>query len=101
LQPAQPTPRELRAQAVHRLQVGRFGLAGMVLLVSLANVIMDRAKQVEGTPAAGSPAALASASASATPAASDPLVDMGVAPGLPAGNDAKPAGQAPRPAQGN
>ena len=100
LQPAQPTPRELRAQAVHRLQVGLFGLAGMLLLVSLANVIMDRAKQVEGAPAAGSAAALASASASATPA-SDPLVDMGVAPGLPAGNDAKPAGQAPRPAQGN
>ena len=100
LQPAQPTPRELRAQAVHRLQVGLFGLAGMLLLVSLANVIMDRAKQVEGAPVAGSPAALASASA--TPAASDPLVDMGVAPELPVVGVPKPAASpAPPPPAGN
>ena len=97
LQPVAPTPRELRAQAVHRLQVGLFGLAGMLLLVSLANVIMDRAKEVKGASVAGSPAALASASASATPAASDPLVDMGVAPELPAGNAARPATPAPPP----
>jgi len=102
LQPAQPTPRELRAQAVHRLQVGLFGLAGMMLLVSLANVIMDRAKQVEGAPVAGSPAALASARASATPAASDPLVDMGVAPELPVVGAPKPvASPAPPRRAGN
>lgn len=100
LQPAQPTPRELRAQAVHRLQVGLFGLAGMLLLVSLANVIMDRAKQVEGATVAGSPAALASASA--TPAASDPLVDMGVAPELPVVGAPKPAASTvPPPPAGN
>lgn len=95
LQPVPTGPRELRAQAVHRLQVGLFGLAGMLLIVSLANVIMDRAKQVDVT-TAGSAAAIASASASAAPA-NDPLVDMGVAPELPVGNGAEPARAAPRP----
>ena len=96
LQPAYPTPRELRAQAVHRLQIGLFGLAGMLLIVSLANVIMDRAKQVDRA-AAGSPAAASSPSASPS-AANDPLVDMGVAPELPVSSGAKPARPAPRPA---
>ncbi|WP_298173811.1 hypothetical protein [Novosphingobium sp.] len=95
LQPAYPGPRELRAQAVHRLQIGLFGLAGMLLIVSLANVIMDRAKQVERT-TAGTPAAAASPSASPS-TANDPLVDMGVAPELPVAGGAKPARQAPRP----
>ncbi|MFM9937234.1 MAG: hypothetical protein ACKVOL_13670 [Novosphingobium sp.] len=94
LQPVAVGPRELRAQAVHRLQVGLFGLAGMLLLVSLANVIMDRAKQVDVT-TAGSAAAMASPSAEP---ANDPLVDMGVAPELPVGSGNKPARPAPRPA---
>lgn len=99
LQPAHPGPRELRAQAVHRLQIGLFGLAGMLLIVSLANVIMDRAKQVERA-TAGSPAAAASPSASPS-TANDPLVDMGVAPELPVSGGgaggAKPVRQPPRP----
>lgn len=74
-----PSMREMRAQAVHRLQVGLFGLAGMLLLVSLANVIMDRAKYIDQTAVAGT-APMDGASAAA---ASDPLVDMGVAPELP------------------
>ena len=93
LQPAQPSTRELRAQAVHRLQVGLFGLAGMLLLVSLANVIMDRAKQVDVT-TSGSAAPMASASAAP---ANDPLVDMGVAPELPVGSGNKAPRPAPRP----
>ncbi|WP_298188702.1 hypothetical protein [Novosphingobium sp.] len=96
LQPAHPGPRELRAQAVHRLQIGLFGLAGMLLIVSLANVIMDRAKQVERT-TSGAPAVAASPSASPS-TANDPLVDMGVAPELPVADGAKPARQTPRPA---
>jgi hypothetical protein len=96
LQPAHPGPRELRAQAVHRLQIGLFGLAGMLLIVSLANVIMDRAKQVDRT-ATGAPAAAASPSASPS-TANDPLVDMGVAPELPVADGAKPARPTPRPA---
>ena len=48
-----PGARELRVQAVHRLQVGFFGLAAMLLLVGLANIIMDRARLAdEGTSAA-------------------------------------------------
>ncbi|MBX9885606.1 MAG: hypothetical protein K2X68_11610 [Novosphingobium sp.] len=95
LQPQYPGPRELRAQAVHRLQIGLFGLAGMLLIVSLANVIMDRAKQVDRT-TAGAPTVTASPSAGPS-TANDPLVDMGVAPELPVAGGAKPARQAPRP----
>lgn len=84
-----PTPRELRTQAIHRLQVGLFGLAGMLLLVSLANVIMDRA-QLGDAGAINGP----DASASASPA-NDPLVDMGVVPGLPVD-----AAKTPAPANG-
>lgn len=66
-----PTPRELRAQAVHRLQVGLFGLATMLLLVGLANIIMDRARLAENTAVAvdskGRPVR-------------DTLADIGVAP---------------------
>jgi hypothetical protein len=98
LQPAHPGPRELRAQAVHRLQIGLFGLAGMLLIVSLANVIMDRAKQVEQTSTA-TPAAAVSPSPSPN-TANDPLVDMGVAPELPVGGGAGAARPAP-PAAGN
>jgi len=73
-----PTAREMRAQAVHRLQVGLFGLCAMLLLVGLANIIMDRARLAD----AGNPAAdVQSASAEAKKkAASDPLADIGVVP---------------------
>jgi hypothetical protein len=70
--------RELRAQAVHRLQVGLFGLAAMLLLVSLASVIMQRVQTADRSTVPGG----ASPSASASPAG-DPLVDMGVAPEVP------------------
>lgn len=97
-----PSTRELRAQAVHRLQVGMFGLAGMLLLVSLANVIMDRAKYVDAT-AVNTAAPTVTASETT---ANDPLVDMGVAPELPVASKDKPAarpvptrnpGEAPSP----
>ena len=71
-----PTARELRAQAVHRLQVGLFGLAAMLLLVGLANIIMDRARLADE--AFGLPRAAGSASSAA--ANSDPLADIGVVP---------------------
>ena len=60
--------RVLRAQAVHRLQIGLFGLAAMLLLVGLANIIMDRARLADDANA--SPDAAASVGAKA---ASDPL----------------------------
>lgn len=81
-----PSMRELRAQAVHRLQVGMFGLAGMLLLVSLANVIMDRAKYLDDTAVN---VAAPDVSASETKA-NDPLVDMGVAPELPVSGKDQP-----------
>lgn len=71
-----PSSRELRAQAVHRLQIGLFGLAAMLLLVALANIIMDRARQTE---AESAPAGTA-ASAPAQSGRSDPLADIGVVP---------------------
>lgn len=70
-----PTARELRAQAVHRLQVGLLGLCLMLLLVGLANIIMDRARMAE---AAVAP--LSGARAPTPAAKSDPLADIGVVP---------------------
>lgn len=73
----------MRAQAVHRLQVGLVGLATMLLLVGLANIIMDRAK-LSDKAAEGTQAAVAAASSGPSgSAAKDPLADMGVAPQLP------------------
>ena len=83
-----PTVRERRAQVVHRLQVGMFGLAGMLLLVGLANIIMDRARISDDATEASSAAAASAASVSpegaAQSPASDPLADIGVVPDMPA-----------------
>ena len=68
----------MRAQAVHRLQVGMFGLAAMLLLVSLASVIMQRVHTADRSAVAGEP----TGGASLAPA-KDPLVDLGVAPEVP------------------
>ena len=38
-----------RAQAMQRLQVGVFGLATMVLLIALAQIIMNQARAASGT----------------------------------------------------
>lgn len=88
---ADPAPgaRDLRSQAVHRLQVGLFGLAAMLLLVSLASVIMQRVQTADRN------AVAATASASATPA-SDPLVDLGVAPQVPVAAASPSATPAPQ-----
>lgn len=85
--PATPTdvPAPLggtRAEAIHRLQVGLSLLGGVILLVGLANVIEDRAKQ---TDAERVPEAAATVAAKPDqPAQSDPLADAGVVPDLPA-----------------
>lgn len=76
-----PTPRELRAQAVHRLQVGMFGLAAMLLLVGLANIIMDQAQRSD-------PAPVVEATALPKNPAADPLADIGVVPSPEPGADA-------------
>lgn len=91
-----PASREVRAHAVHRLQVGLFGLAGMLLLIGLANIIMDRAQETDQ--AAQGVASSAASSVPSEAAAKDPLADMGVAPQLPAAEPAQPAAA---PARGN
>jgi hypothetical protein len=70
-----PGNRELRAQAVHRLQVGLFGLCAMLLLVGLANIIMNRARLAD----TAHPAEAAMVGSSKAKA-SDPLADIGVVP---------------------
>lgn len=70
-----PSSRELRAQALHRLQIGLLGLATMLLLVGLANIIMDRARLAES----GMPSPAGVTQPTAAPK-SDPLADLGVIP---------------------
>lgn len=70
-----PTARELRAQSVHRLQIGVLGVALMVLLVALASVINDRVRLSDSL---GGKAAAPVASKSN--GSSDPLADIGVMP---------------------
>lgn len=70
-----PNARELRAQAVHRLQIGLFGLAAMLLLVGLANIIMDRARMADGNVQNG-----AAMSNDIGQISSDPLADLGAVP---------------------
>jgi hypothetical protein len=69
-------------QSIQRLQVGLFGLAAMVLLVALANIIRNNAEQNEATvvPEAA-PSMVAEQKGSAV---SDPLADAGVVPDTPA-----------------
>jgi len=60
---------------VHRLQVGLFGLCAMLLLVGLANIIMDRARLAdEDNPPIEVPPEIK------VPKVADPLADIGVVP---------------------
>ena len=73
-----PTARELRAQAVHRLQVGLFGLAAMLLMVGLANIVMDRARQSTNEDVAI--VAEQPVDHEVGKGATDPLADIGIVP---------------------
>lgn len=86
-----PTARELRAQSIHRLQVGLFGLALVLLVVALANIIMDRALLAEAT------AEVASMDVKAPPTkvTSDPLADIGVVPKTQSTSEARAGPPAP------
>ena len=68
------------SQSMQRLQVGLFGLAAMVLLVGLANIIMTNARQnaAQVVPEAGP-----SSGTSAQVPVNDPLADAGVVPDMP------------------
>ncbi len=85
-----PSERELRAQAVHRLQVGLFGLCAMLLIVGLANIIMDRARLADVQDPIEN---VVAADEKPRKAATDPLADIGVVPAAdpsPSGTDAPP-----------
>jgi hypothetical protein len=73
-----PSTRDLRSQSVHRLQVGLFGLSAMLLLVGLANIIMDRAMLSDGKDTATEE--VIAVDAEPKKPASDPLADIGVQP---------------------
>src|SRR5688500_10640149 len=79
--PDRPAPLAgTRAQSLQRLQVGLSLLLGVVLIVGLANVIEQRAKQ---SGSAVVPEAAATIGPEPQSTASDPLVDAGVVPDLP------------------
>ena len=88
---ASPSKRDLRAQSIHRLQVGIFGLCAMLLLVGLANIIMNRARLAEGP----NPAATTTEAGSAKAPVSDPLADIGVVPAADASGAAGNTHKAP------
>ena len=75
-----PTVRDLRAQTVQRLQAGLFGLAAMLLLVGLANIVLDRARLADAEAGTGAGMASAAPPAGAASGAGDPLADIGVVP---------------------
>lgn len=82
-----PGARELRAQAVQRLQSGLFGIAAIILVVGLASIINDRARLAEG---GNQP--LTSVSASSSPKTnSDPLAEAGVVPSSAPEQDVNPS----------
>lgn len=71
-----------RSESLHRLQVGLSGLAAIVLMLALANVIMERANRTEA-------ASVPDAAATVLPPPvhsqqNDPLADAGVVPDVPA-----------------
>jgi len=84
--PRPATPRELRAQSVQRLQIGLFGLAMMLLLVSLATIILQHAHVTDS-----SPAGLARAASTSGGTSGDPLADIGVVPAPDATMPHRPA----------
>jgi hypothetical protein len=77
-----------RSQAVHRLQVGLSGVAAMVLLVGLADIITTNLQRNEArvVPEAAAPAVNAPTDSQAR----DPLADAGVVPELPTAPIAQP-----------
>ena len=81
-----------RAQATQRVQIGLLGLGLMILLVGLANIIMDNAQQNQALVV---PEAAPTVAVTPPPPASDPLADAGVVPGM-SGDTSAPAGDQPR-----
>lgn len=81
-----------RAEAVQRLQIGITMLAVMITLIALAGIIGGQAERAEE---AAVPDAAPTTEPTASPAQRDPLVDAGVVPDIPAGDEAQEEGGAP------
>lgn len=81
-----------RSQSMQRLQVGLFGLATMVLLVGLANIILDNAREAEALVV---PEAAPTVIPPAIEPAADPLAEAGVVPDTPAAEETTPSAPAP------
>ena len=82
------------SQSIQRLQVGLFGLAAMVLLVALANIIRNNAEQNQATVV---PEAAPSVAQQKAKAVTDPLADAGVVPEAPANDPGEGNAVPPRP----
>lgn len=70
-----------RAERIQRLQIGLIGIGAMVLLLGLADIVSERAQQVQ---ADAVPEAAPTVEPSETTAPRDPLADAGVVPELTA-----------------
>jgi hypothetical protein len=85
-----------RSQSMQRLQVGLFGLAAMILLVSLANIILTNAEKNEARAVPEAAPTVTADEGGAT--ASDPLADAGVVPDMPDDAEQEANGQQDQPA---
>ena len=79
-----------RSEAIQRVQFGVGGLIAMVLLVGIANIVIDSARETEATTVPN-----AAATAKAEPTQNDPLVDAGIVPDLPAEATEEPLPEGP------
>ena len=70
-----------RSQSLQRLQVGLFGLAAMILLVSLANIVLNNARENEERVVPEAAPTVAADENEAT--VNDPLAAAGVVPDMP------------------
>jgi hypothetical protein len=85
---------------MQRIQIGLTGLAGVVLLVGLANIVIEKAavdEQAVAPAVDGAPPALVPPGANMTAPAPEPrpepLAELGVTPAVPEKPDANGAGQ--------
>ena len=85
-----------KAEANQRLQIGLVGLASMILLIALANVLGTQADRAEE---AAVPDAAPTTEPTVAPPQRDPLADAGIVPDIPSEPSPTPsATAAPQPA---
>lgn len=84
---AQKTHLRAHREDLQRIQIGLVGLAAVLLIVTLANLVIDNARKDAASEATASAieqgiAGVANATATVTPpSANEPLADLGVTPG--------------------